>query len=377
MFLCNGLRWFRVRYALEKVMLNNKNTARCLEYFDKSFMSTFIAVVKSQERLENFDLSHQVKLLMVQTMFSVMFGSELEIFLAPENRNKLSNLEQTHLVANKFSEAFVDFESFSLLKFFTMMTPELKIIWIFLDKFKKLFNTYLFSFAYFSDPMDWFYKNFISKNLLIHNTNMNFQKDSSKKETLNSIEEFIVEDFSRMGQNSFLKRQNRTSRSKTILQMQMLNKKPFCFFDSFLFLTENPIVKYNSEIQNRKMSTLKPMPPVLKKSFTKTKNLSCSSYSQPANNKENMAKNKERRRSFDAPLNNLNEDNSTNFWIGKENIDSGLNTTRGKLNSQSFMQSSYFQTGDDFENWKLTLNEALSNTLLMFFAGKFLEFFKI
>ena len=225
--------------------------------------------------------------------------------------------------------------------------------------------------------MDWFYKNFISKNLLIHNTNMNFQKDSSKKETLNSIEEFIVEDFSRTGQNSFLKRPTRTSRSKTILQMQMLNKKPFCFFDSFLFLTENPIVKYNSEIQNRKMSTLKPMPSILKKIFTKTKNLSCSSYSQLANNKENMAKNKERRRSFDAPLNNLNEDNSTNFWIGKENMDSGLNTTRGKLNSQSFMQSGYFQTGDDFENWKLTLNEALSNTLLMFFAGKFLEFFKI
>ena len=349
-------------------MLNNKNTARCLEYFDKSFKNTFISSLKSNETVENFDLGHQVKLLMVQTMFSVIFGSELENFFATEKRISLSNLEQTHLVANKFTEAFVDFESFSLLKFLTMMTPELKLIWISLNNFKRFFNTYIFTLSYFSDPMDWFYKNFIIKNLSIYK-NMNSYRDFSKREMSNSIEDFNVEDLKRTGQSFFSNSPNRTVRGKTNLQMQIQNKKNFCFFDSFIFLTKNPIIKYNSDFQNRKMSSLKPMPSGIKKAFTKTKNLSCSSYSQLTNNKEGMMKNRERRRSFNVPLNNLNVDVSENFWIDKENMNSQLNLTRGKLNSSSFMPANDLKLEDDFENWKLTLNEALSNTLLMFFAG--------
>jgi hypothetical protein len=362
-FLCNGIRWFRVRYALEKVMFNNKNTARCLEYFDKSFMSTFIDSLISNGTLENVDLGHRVKLLMVQTMFSVMFGSELEVFLADANKSLAdgSSLKQTHLVANKFSDAFVDFESFSLLKFFAMMMPELKMIWTSLNNFKQFFNTYMLSLSYFSDPMDWFYKNFISKNLLIYIKNAKNQNGLSRREPLFSVEEYPVEDFGKASQNFHSSTSTRTSRS----QMQKLNAKPFCYFDSFLFLTKNPIIKYNqSEMSNRKMSTLKPMPSVIKKAFTKTKNLSCSSYSQIMNNKETMKKNKERRRSFNDPLNDLNEEISANFWIDNENKSSRLKKTRGNLNS-----TSDFQMGDDFENWKLTLNEALSNTLLMFFAG--------
>ena len=123
--------------------------------------------------------------------------------------------------------------------------------------------------------------------------------------SLFSVEEFPVEDFGKASQNFHTSTSIRASRS----QMQKLNGKAFCYFDSFLFLTKNPIVKYNqSELSNRKMSTLKPMPSAIKKAFTKTKNLSCSSYSQTMNNKETVKKNKERRRSFNDPLNDLNEE---------------------------------------------------------------------
>ena len=80
-FILNGLRWLRVRYGLEKVMLNSKNTARCLEYFDRIFFRTFNRQPKFGRKQPLFDIYRHVKLLMVQAMFTIIFGGSLNAFV--------------------------------------------------------------------------------------------------------------------------------------------------------------------------------------------------------------------------------------------------------------------------------------------------------
>lgn len=64
-FVSNGLRWMRVRYGLEKVMLNIKNAVRCLDYADKAFSNTFLKQQDLNKLQENFNIQNRIKLFMV------------------------------------------------------------------------------------------------------------------------------------------------------------------------------------------------------------------------------------------------------------------------------------------------------------------------
>ncbi len=187
-FLANGLKWIRMRYGLEKVMLNNKNIARCLQYLNESFSLVFskknISAASRKDQVgggnSTFDIYKHAKLLMIQSMFLVVFGTSLNEFVAQEPRlaekakktstqyGPTSDLFQTQLVAHKFHAAFVNYESFSLLKFSALMVPELSAVWRFVERAKAFVNARLFfcRLDSLADPMDFFYEAFIYKYLM-------------------------------------------------------------------------------------------------------------------------------------------------------------------------------------------------------------------
>jgi hypothetical protein len=181
-FLANGIKWLRMRHALEKVMLNARNVAKCMRYLDESFTSVFTSQ-KDEEQNCNDTVYKRAKLLMVQSMFLVVFGTDLEHFVSqeprvggrtvhsssPSTRKKLpvDHLKNTRLVAHQFHKAFIDFESFSPLKFAAMIVPELAFVWRAIDlKLKPFVNAFLFRCDYLADPMHFFYVSFINKYLM-------------------------------------------------------------------------------------------------------------------------------------------------------------------------------------------------------------------
>lgn len=75
-FVSNGMRWMRVRYGLEKVMLNNKNIVRCLEYADNSFIHTFSNQNDLNKPQDSFNIHNRIKLFMVSVFFFNLLGLE-------------------------------------------------------------------------------------------------------------------------------------------------------------------------------------------------------------------------------------------------------------------------------------------------------------
>ena len=298
-FLSHGVRWLRVRYGLEKVMLNNKNLARCLEYADIGFLKTFHQNQKNLEK--RIDIHQRVKILMVKIMFSVIFGMELENFVS-QNELKLGN-DPAQIVATKFKHAFENYEGFSLLKLLAVLIPELSFMWRNLEKSKQIFNSYIFRLNYFANPMDWFYSNFINKHLMSYEKNET-QADESRK---------------------------------------------FGYFNSFLFLTYNPIIKYNqNETSNRKVSVLKDL----------------SGFSGNEENKKLRTLSESRPR-----ISSQRSSIKSRHFSSADATDLKRNKkVRIKSFSSSFSNLNELPN-EEFEDWKLTIEEALSNTLLMFFAG--------
>jgi cytochrome P450 len=295
-FTCNGIRWLRVRYGLEKVMLNTKTTARCLEYVERSFNDYFIKQLGLTNTHEKLNLTNQVKLFMVQTMFAVIFGIDLNTFIYQRNSNGTKSKPTSinaQTISHRFEDAFHEYESFSLLKFFAILFPEFRILWRGMEKFKRTFNAYIFPLSYFADPMDWFHQNFIKNNLDIHSNQTSFNS----------------------------------------------NQRGFGYFDSFIFLTFNPIIKYNQN-ESAYFRT---------KPFTIRNRAYTSSDKDSMNNKMNRERRNSLNAMFKFPANSRFKP-----------------TPRRKLYSTSITNEIESQ---DFENWKLTIDEALSNTLLMFFAG--------
>jgi hypothetical protein len=181
-FLSNGIKWLRMRYGLEKVMLNSKNVARCLAYLNESFSVVFSAK-NTTDTNSRFDMYKHAKLLMIESMFMVVFGTSLNEFANQEPRvstalcesardgrellhDATSDLFHARLVAHKFHDAFLDYESFSVLKFMAMMVPELSAVWRMVEKCKRLINAHVYRFECLADPMDFFYESFIFKYLL-------------------------------------------------------------------------------------------------------------------------------------------------------------------------------------------------------------------
>ncbi len=82
-FVSNGMRWMRVRCLLEKVMLNNKNTIRCLEYADKGFMKTFLMQNDLNKLQENFNILNRIKLFMVQYLLNT-YKLKIKIYFLNE-----------------------------------------------------------------------------------------------------------------------------------------------------------------------------------------------------------------------------------------------------------------------------------------------------
>ena len=287
-FINNGIRWLRVRYGLEKIMLNNKNVSRCLEYVEESFKLVFLKQPDLKKSQKRFSISKRSKLFMVRTMFSVLFGTDFDEFInqqhldfstnrvvttsnhqTPNTSNqadtsfasqldfdlntsasndsvtstvvttsvsesssssdKAANLTNASLVAGKFQEAFDDFESFSILKLMAMLMPELRKLWLGLEKSKELFNRHIFYVPYFADPMNWIYVNFLNKHLALYTREQNTPRPQRPAtlpgNTLNS---------KARGQqpgNDYL--------------TNLINQRRFGLLNSFLALTMNPIIKYH------------------------------------------------------------------------------------------------------------------------------------
>ncbi|RNA03299.1 cytochrome P450 3A29-like [Brachionus plicatilis] len=353
-FVSNGIRWLRLRYGLEKIMLNSKNNAKCLEYADTSFMNTFTAQADLCKGEKEIDICRQSKYFMIQAIFTVIFGTELNNFLQKKphihtvfKRQELedsklaeaNNLYFTRAVCHKFDEAFEDFETFSILKFLAMITPELSFVWRLCDQFKFFFNSYIFHVAYFADPMSWFYSNFIQKHLIIYTQeNDDISKLRQAAENTESYLSFGAE----------------PNRAQVRLQSQsqnlnnFINRKQFCYLNSFLNLTYIPILKYTQNENGRRMlnsvrdlgESRRParLPSLSKIDEIKKK---CGDFSS-SKREENRARLSSIDR-FSRP------------------------ESRSRLKSSTLILNDL--ESEDFENWKLTVNEALSNTLLMFFAG--------
>jgi len=136
MFFNYRISKFRLRYGLEKIMLNLKNLARCLEYTDESFLSAFIKQPDLNKPQKEFKINERARLFIVFAMFNIIFGTDLQTFIREKpdenqvnklfrlNTNEVPNLKHAEIVANRFNDAFEDYESFSFLKFFAMTMPE-------------------------------------------------------------------------------------------------------------------------------------------------------------------------------------------------------------------------------------------------------------
>ncbi|CAF0715204.1 unnamed protein product [Brachionus calyciflorus] len=352
-FINNGMRWLRVRYALEKIMLNTKNTAKCLEYADNSFINTFRLQNDLNKPQLKFNIFNQTKLFMIQTIFTVIFGNEINLFLQKKphihtvfnqrdledsNLAKSNNLYFTKMVSHKFDVAFESFESFSLLKLLSLTIPELSHVWRLCENFKFFFNSYFFHMSYFADPMFWFYSNFIQKNLIIYTQEQNEEEISAGQE-----DSYL----------NFKNNNNKISTTRLASQSQNLGKfitrKQFCYFNSFLFLTYMPIIKYNqSDTVKKRINS------VSDSMRTKKARLPSLSTINELKKQRNIS-------SYNKKLEENNFTNSRNRMYSIDRLDN-------KVDLKPKFITNDLET-EDFENWKLTVNEALSNTLLMFFAG--------
>lgn len=358
-FTSNGIRWLRIRYGLEKVMLNSKNNARCLDYFDEAFLNTFKRQKKLKKPIWKFDIYKQIQLLMVQAMFKIIFGRNLNKFMSDVNvaednakkkaskstsRSDLddSDLTYTVQIAHKFSDAFHDFEAFSLLKFVAILFPEFEFAWRLLADLKSYVPV-----SYFADPMAWFYANFINKHLILF-------ADTHSPEAAGSADLFSFE-------------KSDTVRSRSIRlqsQSQQLFDAKFNYFNSFLYLACNPIMRYNEHLLNRKSTGINANQPRHKRGYS-VRNEKISSVSSSLHERTKSLSSNVSLNSLCSSASGGSEKKtrhySTENWLLKqkdsENDSSSPNSKIVDLES------------DDFENWKFTINEALNNTLLMFFAG--------
>lgn len=197
--------------------------------------------------------------------------------------------------------------------------------------------------------MDWFYINFIEKQLKF------YVSEHKMNEISTSVEHFE----SNFDKTTSIPKMQSTSQPF----LPMLEKK-FSYFNSFLYLAHNPIIKYNESMAPRKeMAT---------------------AISSTA------AFNNRRRREFPSSSSVRFKRNSLTTTIERtKSLSSGFSSNSGSSgrNSGAFAKTRHYSTENwlisnqgasnglggndevDFENWKLTVNEALSNTLLMFFAG--------
>ena len=251
-------------------------------------------------------------------MFNIIFGIDLESFIAAsplENAPTTSpnSLYHSQIVAHKFGKAFAEYEGFSLLKFTAITVSELSFLWQACDRFKKYFNTNIFLLACFADPMDWFFENFIKKHLLIY----------SEKNT--EDEKFKPTD---------LKQQTRG----------------FSLLNSFLFLTYNSIFKdlSNEMTSNRRISSYQ----YRKRAFTVTDYHSI---------RESQTQPKLRNFSF--------RGNETAYQSEKLAAQYKKQPIKSYLSVSNLKEDLKEYETEEFEAWKLTINEALTNSLLMLFAG--------
>lgn len=252
-------------------------------------------------------------------MFNVIFGIDLETFIAAsplENAPTTSpySLYHSHIVANKFGKAFAEYEGFSLLKFTALTISELSFLWQACDRFKRFFNTNVFLLAFFADPMDWFFDNFIKKHLLIYS-------EKNKKD-----DAFRPADF------------------------KAQKNRGFSLLNSFLFLTYNPIFKdlSNETTSNRRVSSYQ----YRKRAFTVT------DYSSVNNSQTHL---KLRNFSF--------RDNETAHHSDKFTAIYKNQLRKSYLSISNLKEDLKEYEMEEFETWKLTVNEALTNSLLMLFAG--------
>jgi hypothetical protein len=343
-FVSNGIRWMRVRYGLEKIMLNNKNAVRCLEYANNRFFHLFNSQIDLNKPQHEFNIQNRIRLFMIETMFNVIFGTNLETFInetssilngnkkklestTSNNSNKVGqhSLYHTQIVAHRFNKAFLEYESFSILKFMAITFSEAAFLWRAIDKFKRLFSSHVYAFSCLADPMDWFVDNFINKHMQLYSANN--------------------------------------------IQEKNISDRQFSYLNSFLYLTYNPIFKYNQNESVSATTTLTPVMPTrrfssLKQNLEYRKRAYTTTDFNSIN--ENILSHSMSDKKFRCYSNDFGDIDNRKKHLQQQSI---LSRSR----SRSYLSSSYstldqIETSES-ESWTLTVNEALNNSLLMFFAG--------
>lgn len=322
-------------------MLNVKNIARCVEYTDESFLGAFIKQPDLNKPQQDFNIHMRAKLFIIYSMFNIIFGTDLQTFIiekpfSNEQANKLlgisetPNLKQAQLVATKFSDAFQDYESFSLLKLFAMTMPELGIIWRNVEKFKKFFNSNICSLPYFADPMDWFYAKFINKHLALY----------ALKSKENSIQD-------NSENNSVVFSTSSNVNPDLDLESKLTNSgiaiRKFGYLNSFLSLTTKPIFKYPKiNLNNR----IKVNP---NKNNFRDRNFYSTTSDRFANKIPKIRSFSER-----DPERNLLKKPRT-FSNDFRNLD--ITNKRHRMSYLSTSVLTKETESNEFENWKLTIEE--------------------
>lgn len=258
-------------------------------------------------------------------MFNVIFGNDLESFLTQmpfdstkKPKMRPSSLYYTQIVSHKFHKAFAEYESFSLLKFAAMTISECSFVWRNIDRFKRVFNTHVFQFAYFADPMDWFFINFIQKHL-------------------------------------------RAYSGETQLHADRMQSPPFGYLNSFLYLTYNSIFK-DTQTDGLRKQTYQSRQRALTVSGYKA----LSSVSEEPKTKFKF-RNFSIRESESIASSSLRVKSKSSAAAAAEN---SFDFRKSFLSIRDLVKEDLKEYDlEEYESWKLTVNEALSNSLLMFFAG--------
>ena len=259
-------------------------------------------------------------------MFNVIFGIDLESFITAmpfekkktpniglKNANStsgLNNLYHTQIVANRFGKAFAEYEAFSLLKFLAMTVHELAFVWRSVERFKRFFNTNVFRVSWLADPMDWFFENFIQKHMLLYSDETNTEKVTNTKQVDSS---------------------------------NKLSNRGFGYLNSFLYLT------YNSIFKNPQYETVRRQSYRQRYASHRTPNEQPSKFNKT--------------RKYSVAQNDMVKHAVSNLSERKKSQTSYLSIS--SLVKDDLKENEM----EEFESWTLTVNEALNNSLLMFFAG--------
>jgi hypothetical protein len=211
--------------------------------------------------------------------------------------------------------------------------------WRSIENFKKYFNANICATNVFADPMDWFHAKFINKHLLLYSADSSKSSETTEQTDL----------FSTASSNSNKEPEPEKSSN-------LFTARKFGYLNSFLLLTTNSIFKYPKNNLNNRLKIYNPIIDNMRnRALTSAGSIDSPkirSFSDRHNSNSENSNNSKKTRTFSNDFHNLDK-------INKKHRMSYLSTSILTKETES----------NEFENWKLSIDEAISNSLLMLFAG--------